>query len=52
MTTYPCGCEYEETPDGKMLVRVKECDRHFEKRTRKRPYRPKSEAARSGGMWD
>ena len=50
MTTYPCGCKYEETSDGKTVVRVKECEAHYKKRTHKRPYRPKSEAARSGGM--
>lgn len=42
--TYPCGCQYED--DGKIVVRVKECDYHRKRRTRKRPYRAKAESVK------
>jgi hypothetical protein len=43
-TTLPCGCKYQDK--GFMIVRVVECDYHRQRRTRKRPYRPKAECVR------
>jgi len=42
--TLPCGCKYRD--DGFLVVRIHECDYHKERRTRKRPYRPKAECVR------
>ncbi|NLF89277.1 hypothetical protein GX563_10710 [Candidatus Bathyarchaeota archaeon] len=43
--TLLCGCVYEETEW--MLVRVKECERHYKARHRKVEYRPKAECNRN-----
>jgi len=49
--TLLCGCVYEE--NDRMLVRVKECEKHHKQRTTKREYRPKAECNRNDtkGEW-
>ena len=42
--TLPCGCEYIEK--SWLLNRLKECNYNKQKRTRKKPYRPKAECVR------
>jgi len=43
-TTLPCGCKYQDK--RYMVIRVFECEYHKQRRTRKRPYRPKAECVR------
>ena len=43
--TLLCGCVYEE--NEWMLVRVKECEKHFKERHKKVEYRPKAECNRN-----
>jgi hypothetical protein len=43
--TLLCGCVYEE--NEWMLVRVKECEKHYKERHRKVEYRPKAECNRN-----
>jgi len=43
--TLLCGCVYEE--NEWMLVRVKECEKHFKDRHKKVEYRPKAECNRN-----
>jgi len=43
--TLLCGCVYEE--NDWMLVRVKECEKHFKERHKKVEYRPKAECNRN-----
>ncbi|MCW3998172.1 MAG: hypothetical protein NWF10_06345 [Candidatus Bathyarchaeota archaeon] len=40
----PCGCQYDDK--SWLLTRIKECSYHKQKRTRKKPYRPKAECVR------
>jgi hypothetical protein len=43
--TLLCGCIYEE--NEWMLVRVKECERHYKERHKPVVYRPKAECNRN-----
>ena len=43
--TLLCGCVYEE--NEWMLVRIKECEKHYKQRTAKKEYRPKAECNRN-----
>ncbi len=43
--TLLCGCVYED--NEWMLVRVKECEKHFKERHKKVEYRPKAECNRN-----
>jgi len=40
----PCGCVYQDK--GWMLTRINECNYHKQKRTAKRPHKPKAECVR------
>lgn len=42
--TLPCGCRYLEK--SWLLTRLKECNYHKQRRTRKKPYRSKAECVR------
>jgi hypothetical protein len=44
ITELPCGCKYQD--DGFLVVRIRECSYHQQRRTKKRPYRPKAECVR------
>ena len=43
--TLLCGCVYEE--NDWMLVRIKECEKHYKERHKKVEYRPKAECNRN-----
>jgi hypothetical protein len=43
--TLLCGCVYEE--NEWMLVRIKECEKHYKERHKKVEYRPKAECNRN-----
>ncbi|MDR1993220.1 MAG: hypothetical protein LBQ98_06990 [Nitrososphaerota archaeon] len=44
VTKLPCGCIYQDK--GWMLLRINECERHHQRRTTKRPYKPKAECVK------